>query len=97
MSEVGDGERLQPNPAGAGEGGEENAVATKDHVANPGNSRDAEIHPGLEHTHVSGMDSDRFARREIVGDDFATELNKGFAVTCQFLQKKTVAAKNARA
>ena len=48
-----------------------------------GQQRDVEVDRLAEHADVAGMHHDRFARREIVGDHFAAELDPRGALAAQ--------------
>ena len=80
VSEAGDGQRLQPDAAGTGEGSEEDTVAAEDHVFDSGDALDLEGDGGLEGTNVAGVDAEEFAGGEIFDDEFAGELEPGDAL-----------------
>ena len=62
VGEAGDGQRLQPDAAGAGERGEEDAVAAEDHVLDAGDALNLEGDGGLEGADVAGVDAEEFRR-----------------------------------
>ena len=95
VGETGDGERLQPDAAGAGEGGEKDAVAAEDHVLDAGDALDLEGDAGLEGADVAGVDAEDFAGREVFDDEFAGEFEPGDALSAGFLQEEAVAAEDA--
>ena len=95
MGEFGDGQRLQPDFAGAGEGSEEDAVSAEDHVTDAGDAGDLEVDVGLECSDMAGMDAEGFAGAELLKNDFAGELDPGDAFAADFLQQETVAAEDA--
>jgi hypothetical protein len=97
VSKIGYGQGLQPNPAGAGESREENPVTAKEHVADASDSRDLETHAIGKHADVARMDAKGLVRREIVGHDFASQFDKRLALATEFLEEKTIAAKNSSA
>ncbi len=97
MGEPGDGEGLEPDAAGAGEGREEDTVATEDHVPKAGDTLDLEGDAGLEGSDVAGMDAEGFASGEVFDDDFAGELEPGGSLSRDLLQEEAVAAEDARA
>ena len=65
MGEAGDGERLQPDAAGPGERGQEDAVAAEDQVFDSGDALNLERDRGLEGADVAGVDAEEFAGGEI--------------------------------
>src|SRR6185312_10593916 len=90
MSETRDGQRLQPDAARAGKGGEENAVSAEDHVANAGDAGDLEGHLRLEGADVAGVDAEHFSGREVASDDFAGKLQPGGALPGHALKDESV-------
>ena len=97
VSETGDGERLQPDAAGAGERGEKDAVAAEDHVFDAGDALNLERDGGLEGADVAGMDAEEFAGGEVFDDELAGEFEPGYALAADLLQEEAVAAEDARA
>jgi hypothetical protein len=71
VGEARDGQGLEPNAAGTGEGREEDAVAAEDHVLNAGDTLNLEGDAGLEGSHVAGVDAEDFAGGQVFDDDFA--------------------------
>jgi len=95
VSEFGDGQGLQPDFAGAGEGGEEDAVSAEDHVADAGDAGDLEVDVGFEGSDMAGMDAESLAGAEFLKNDFAGELDPGDAFAADFLQEESVASEDA--
>jgi hypothetical protein len=95
--EVRQRQRLQPDFSGPGQTRDEEPVAAEDHVADAGQQRDVEVDRLAEHADVTRMGLDRFARGEIVGDDFAAELDPRRARAAELLHDEAVAAEHARA
>ncbi len=73
VGEAGDRKGLQPDAARAGERGEEDAIAAKDHVSDAGDALNLEGDGGLEGSDVAGMDAEKFAGSEVFDDEFARE------------------------
>ncbi len=97
MGETGDGEGLEPDSSGAGEGGEEDAVATEDHVADAGDAGDLEADAGLEGADVAGMHAEGFARGEVFDDDFAGEFEPCGSLPGELLEEEAVTTEDAGA
>jgi hypothetical protein len=97
VSETGDGQGLEPDAAGTHQRGEEDAVATEDHVTDAGNALDLEADAGLEGADVAGMDAECLAGGQVFDDDLAGELQPGDSLPVDLLQEEAVAAKDARA
>jgi hypothetical protein len=94
VCEAGDGQGLEPDSAGAGEGGEEDAVATEDHVLEAGDALDLEGDAGLEGSHVTGVDAESFTGGEVLDDDFAGEFEPGSSLPGDLLEEEAVAAED---
>ena len=68
VSQPGDGEGLEPDSSGAGEGGEKNTVAAEDHVLDAGNGRDLERDRGLKCADVTRMNAQSLAGLKVADD-----------------------------
>src|SRR3954466_12332502 len=73
VGEALDGQGLEPDAAGAGEGGEEDSVASKDQVADSRDALDLEGDRRLEGADMTGVDAEGLAGGEVFDDDFAGE------------------------
>ncbi len=94
MGQARQGQGLQPDSAGAGQGGEEEAVAAEDHVLDAGDAGDLEGDAALKCSDVAGVDAEGFAGGEIFGDDFAGEFEPGGAYATDFLEQEAVSAED---
>src|SRR5438093_8001034 len=97
MSEMRHRHRLEPHASGAGERREKDAVAAEQRVLDAGDGGDVELHALLVHADVPGVDPQRVARLQVVGDDLAVELHPGAALALQALHAKAGAAEDAGA
>src|SRR6266481_2658076 len=97
VGEFGDGQGLQPDFAGAGERGQEDAVAPEDHILDSGNGGDLERHTGLECADVARMHAQGFAGLKVLYDQLTREFDPGSTLTGDVLQQETVSAEDARA
>ncbi len=88
------GERLEPDAAGAGEGSEKDTVAAKDHVAQTRDALDLEGDGGLKGSDVAGMDAEGFAGCEVFDDHLAGEFEPGEALAGDLLEEKAVATED---
>src|SRR5246127_5236846 len=90
VGEFGDGQGLQPNFAGTGEGGQEDAVASEDHILDSGNGGDLKGHTGLECADVPGMHTQGFAGLKVLYDQLTREFDPRTTLTGDVLQQETV-------
>src|ERR1700722_2784301 len=97
LGEVDDRHALQPDMAGAGEGGEEQAFAAEQDVLEALHHLDVEADGRLEHADMAGMDEQAFAGRQIALDHFAGKIEPDDARAGDLLQDEAVAAKEAGA
>ena len=97
MRQARDGQRLQPHGAGAGERGEEDAVAAEEGVLDAGHGHDLEAHRALEGADVARVNAQVFARRQVFADQFAGKLQPRRAAAAELLQHEAAAAEDARA
>ena len=95
MSEAADGQGLEPDAAGTGEFGEEDAVAAKDHVFEAADEGDLEADAGMEGPNMAGVYAEHFAGLEVFDDDFAGELEPCRAYSADALEEEAVAAEDA--
>ena len=94
MGETGDRQGLEPDASGAGEGGEEDAVATEDHVADAGDAGDLEADAGLEGADVAGMHAEGFTGGEVFDDDFAGEFEPCSSLPGDLLEEEAISAED---
>ena len=73
VGQIGERQRLQPDASGAGERGQEDAVAAEEHVTDALNPGDLEVHTALERADVTGMDAQRLAGLQVADHDFSAE------------------------
>src|SRR5438874_11335437 len=76
---------------------EKDAVAAEQRVLDAGDGGDVELHALLVHADMPGVDPQRVARLQVVGDDLAVELHPGAALALQALHAKAGAAEDAGA
>src|ERR1700744_3334015 len=93
VSELRDGERLQPYSSRAGQRRKKNSVAAEDHVLDAGNPSDLERHAGLKRSHVSRMDTESLTRRQVLHDQLTRKLDPAGALPGHLLQQKSVTSK----
>ena len=92
LGEVHDGHALQPDFAGAGEGGQEKAFAAEEDVAESLEHLDVERnHRGTRHD-VAGMHEEFLAGLKIIADDFAGEIGPDHAGAGEALNDEPLAA-----
>ncbi len=75
VSQLGDGESLQPHPARTGQRGEKDSVSAEDHVFDPRNPGDLKGNTGLEGAYMPGMDAQRLSRRQVLDYQFSRQLD----------------------
>src|SRR5579863_4920559 len=97
VSQLGERQRLQPDAAGAGEGGQKNSVAAEDHVLDSWNRRDLKRHTRLKSADVPGMNAESLSRAKVSDHKFARQFQPGHALSAKFLQQEAVAAEDSRA
>src|SRR5207253_1659596 len=75
----------------------EQSRAAEEHVLNPGDRHDVELHRLLEHPHLARVDTQRVARLQVVDDDLAVQSHPRLALPGQLLETKAGPSENARA
>ncbi len=83
---------MQPDVAGAGQGGEKQAFAAKQDVLEALHHLNVEADAGLEHADMAGVNQQALARREIALDHLAGKIEPDHAGAGHLLQDKAVAA-----
>src|SRR5690606_21097504 len=97
VGEAGEGQRLQPDFAGAAQGGEEQTFAAEERGLHPADKCDVVVDAGLESDEAAGVDAAHFAR---TGDAFverAAGVKEGPAVALQALHDEAFATEEAGA
>src|SRR5437764_3875725 len=92
---MGQGTRLETDPARTGERGQEKAVPAEEHVLDAWNGGDAELDAVLEKPDVPRVHSDGVAGGEVVDHYLTVQLHEGEALAPEVLHPKAGAAEDA--
>src|SRR6202049_2802824 len=82
------GHRLKPHAPRTCERGEKDAVAAEERVLDTRDGGDVELHRLLVHADMAGVNAQRVAGLEVVGDDLTAELDPSLALPGQALHAK---------
>ena len=85
VGQLGDGKRLQPNSARAGERSEKNAIPAENHIPDAWHGSDLKRNAAFESSDMAGVHAQSFAGAEIAKDQFAGEFEPGSSLPCDFL------------
>ena len=94
VSQFGNRQRLQPDPARTGQGGEKDAVSAEDHVLDSRDPGDLKSNAGLEGSHVPRVHAQRLSRGQILDHQLPRQLDPASALPGHLLQQESVSAED---
>ena len=97
VGEAAEGQRLQPDLAGAGQGREEEPLAAEERRLHPADELDVVLHGRLQRHETAGIDAQRFARRQLQRVHHAAGVDEAETVAFEPLHDEAFAAEQADA